>query len=170
MGGEGKSHRKKKAGRKAEKRKAAASKKRQDGGESAAGALSTEQVGGGKGWHIFRSLEGGQMVHCQRSLRAPLPRQACWCERLCSSGQLLDTSFPWPAVPCEYLQAAVLFAVPLLLLLLLQSRRPRGCLLLSLHLQARKQNPKAFIFSSKGKAKLQRARTAEKEQRRMHGG
>lgn len=76
MGGEGKSHRKKKAGRKAEKRKAAASKKRQDGGEGAAGALSTEQ--------------------------------------------------------------------------------------------ARKQNPKAFIFSSKGKAKLQRARTAEKEQRRMH--
>ncbi|KAL4425893.1 hypothetical protein ABPG75_009909 [Micractinium tetrahymenae] len=76
MGGEGKSHRKKKAGRKAEKRKAAASKKREDGGEGAAGALSTEKV--------------------------------------------------------------------------------------------HKQNPKAFIFSSKGKAKLQRARTAEKEQRRMH--
>jgi hypothetical protein len=36
-------------------------------------------------------------------------------------------------------------------------------------LQARKQNPKAFVFSSRGKAKLQRARTAEKEQRRMHG-
>jgi hypothetical protein len=36
-------------------------------------------------------------------------------------------------------------------------------------LQARKQNPKAFVFSSRGKAKLQKARTAEKEQRRMHG-
>ncbi|PSC76713.1 ribosome biogenesis BMS1-like protein [Micractinium conductrix] len=34
--------------------------------------------------------------------------------------------------------------------------------------QARKQNPKAFVFSSRGKAKLQQARTAEKEQRRMH--
>ena len=34
---------------------------------------------------------------------------------------------------------------------------------------ARRQNPKAFIFSSRGKAKIQRARTAEKDQRRMHG-
>ena len=34
---------------------------------------------------------------------------------------------------------------------------------------ARKQNPKAFVFSSRGKAKIQKARTAEKEQRRMHG-
>ena len=34
---------------------------------------------------------------------------------------------------------------------------------------ARKQNPKAFIFKSRGKAKIQRARTAEKDQRRMHG-
>ena len=34
---------------------------------------------------------------------------------------------------------------------------------------ARKQNPKAFVFSSRGKAKVQQARTAEKEQRRMHG-
>lgn len=33
---------------------------------------------------------------------------------------------------------------------------------------ARKQNPKAFIFKSRGKAKIQRARTAEKDQRRMH--
>lgn len=35
---------------------------------------------------------------------------------------------------------------------------------------ARKQNPKAFIFSSRGKAKIQKARSAEKDQRRMHGG
>lgn len=34
--------------------------------------------------------------------------------------------------------------------------------------QARKQNPRAFVFSSRGKAKIQQARTAEKEQRRMH--
>lgn len=34
---------------------------------------------------------------------------------------------------------------------------------------ARKQNPKAFVFSSRGKAKVQQACTAEKEQRRMHG-
>ena len=34
---------------------------------------------------------------------------------------------------------------------------------------ARKQNPKAFVFSSRGKAKVQQARSAEKEQRRMHG-
>ncbi len=33
---------------------------------------------------------------------------------------------------------------------------------------AAKRNPRAFIFSSKGKAKIQKARTAEKEQRRMH--
>lgn len=35
--------------------------------------------------------------------------------------------------------------------------------------ELRKQNPKAFVFSSRGKAKVQQARTAEKEQRRMHG-
>ncbi len=34
---------------------------------------------------------------------------------------------------------------------------------------ARKQNPKAFVYSSRGKAKVQQARSAEKEQRRMHG-
>lgn len=34
--------------------------------------------------------------------------------------------------------------------------------------QARKQNPKAFVFASRGKAKIQQARSAEKEQRRMH--
>lgn len=51
----------------------------------------------------------------------------------------------------------------------LQSQRPRCCLPFFPGPQARKQNPKAFIFSSKGKAKLQQARTAEKEQRRMHG-
>ena len=39
---------------------------------------------------------------------------------------------------------------------------------LSRVLQARKQNPKAFVFASRGKAKIQQARTAEKEQRRMH--
>lgn len=33
---------------------------------------------------------------------------------------------------------------------------------------AAKRNPRAFIFSSKGKAKIQKARSAEKEQRRMH--
>ena len=33
---------------------------------------------------------------------------------------------------------------------------------------AAKRNPRAFIFSSKGKAKIQKARTAEREQRRMH--
>ena len=33
----------------------------------------------------------------------------------------------------------------------------------------RKRNPKAFVFSSRGKAKVQKARSAEKEQRRMHG-
>ena len=32
----------------------------------------------------------------------------------------------------------------------------------------RKRNPKAFVFSSRGKAKVQKARSAEKEQRRMH--
>ena len=31
------------------------------------------------------------------------------------------------------------------------------------------RNPKAFIFSGQGKAKRQASRTAEKEQRRMHG-
>lgn len=35
--------------------------------------------------------------------------------------------------------------------------------------QARRQNPRAFAFQSAGKAKAQRARTAEKEQRRLHG-
>jgi hypothetical protein len=35
--------------------------------------------------------------------------------------------------------------------------------------QARKQNPRAFVFASRGKAKIQQSRTAEKEQRRMHG-
>lgn len=35
--------------------------------------------------------------------------------------------------------------------------------------EAAKRNPKAFIFSSRGKAKIQQARTAEKDQRRMHG-
>ncbi|KDD75621.1 hypothetical protein H632_c588p1, partial [Helicosporidium sp. ATCC 50920] len=34
--------------------------------------------------------------------------------------------------------------------------------------QARKQNPKAFAFSSPGKMRTQAARSAEKEQRRMH--
>ena len=33
---------------------------------------------------------------------------------------------------------------------------------------AAKRNPRAFIFSSKGKAKIQKARSAEKEQKRMH--
>ena len=32
------------------------------------------------------------------------------------------------------------------------------------------RNPKAFINKSRGRAKLQRARTADKEQKRMHGG
>lgn len=35
--------------------------------------------------------------------------------------------------------------------------------------EAAKRNPKAFIFSSRGKAKVQKARSAEKDQRRMHG-
>jgi len=34
--------------------------------------------------------------------------------------------------------------------------------------QARKQNPKAFVFASRGKAKIQKARTADREQKRMH--
>ncbi len=34
---------------------------------------------------------------------------------------------------------------------------------------SKQRNPKAFIFSGSGKAKKQAARTAEKEQRRMHG-
>ena len=34
---------------------------------------------------------------------------------------------------------------------------------------AQQRNPKAFVFSSRGKAKIQKARSAEKEQRRMHG-
>lgn len=33
----------------------------------------------------------------------------------------------------------------------------------------KKQNPKAFAFQSAGKAKAQQARTAEREQRRLHG-
>lgn len=36
-------------------------------------------------------------------------------------------------------------------------------------LQARKQNPKAFVFASRGKAKIQLARSADRDQRRMHG-
>ena len=31
------------------------------------------------------------------------------------------------------------------------------------------RNPKAFVFSSRGRAKQQRARTAERDQRRLHG-
>ena len=31
------------------------------------------------------------------------------------------------------------------------------------------KNPKAFVFASRGRAKIQKARSAEKEQRRMHG-
>eukprot|EP00887_Chlorella_sp_A99_P004810 scaffold4.g4810.t1 len=34
--------------------------------------------------------------------------------------------------------------------------------------QARKQNPKAFVFASRGKAKIQMARSAERDQRRLH--
>ena len=34
---------------------------------------------------------------------------------------------------------------------------------------ARQRNPKAFVFSGSGKAKKSAARTAEREQRRMHG-
>lgn len=30
-------------------------------------------------------------------------------------------------------------------------------------------NPKAFVFKSRGKAKLQRVRSGEKEQKRLHG-
>ena len=33
----------------------------------------------------------------------------------------------------------------------------------------KQRNPKAFTVTSRGRAKLQRARTAEKEQKRMHG-
>ena len=33
---------------------------------------------------------------------------------------------------------------------------------------AKRRNPRAFIFSSKGKAKIQKARSAERDQRRMH--
>ena len=35
--------------------------------------------------------------------------------------------------------------------------------------QAARQNPRAFAFQSAGKAKANHARSAEKEQRRMHG-
>lgn len=35
--------------------------------------------------------------------------------------------------------------------------------------QKRQANPRAFAFQSAGKAKAQRARSAEKEQRRLHG-
>ncbi len=35
--------------------------------------------------------------------------------------------------------------------------------------EQRKQNPKAFAFQSAGKAKSQQARSAEREQRRLHG-
>lgn len=31
------------------------------------------------------------------------------------------------------------------------------------------KNPKAFVFASRGRAKIQKARSAEKDQRRMHG-
>ena len=34
---------------------------------------------------------------------------------------------------------------------------------------SKQRNPKAFTVKSTGRAKLQRARTAEKEQKRMHG-
>lgn len=104
MGGEGKSHRKKKAGRKAEKRKAAASKKRQDGGEGAAGALSTEQVS-----------RRERLVDARAQGRCPGPAVCCWRSSpapqltntmallgtalLCSAG-LLFASLPWPRVPC----------------------------------------------------------------------
>lgn len=35
--------------------------------------------------------------------------------------------------------------------------------------EAKQRNPKAFVFSSRGNAKKQQMRSAEKEQRRMHG-
>lgn len=35
---------------------------------------------------------------------------------------------------------------------------------------AKQRNPKAFVFKSRGRAGAARARTAEKDQRRMHGG
>jgi ribosome biogenesis protein BMS1 len=35
--------------------------------------------------------------------------------------------------------------------------------------EQRQRNPKAFVNASRGRAKLQRARTADKEQKRMHG-
>lgn len=35
--------------------------------------------------------------------------------------------------------------------------------------EQRKQNPKAFAFKSANKAKAQQARSAEREQRRLHG-
>ena len=35
--------------------------------------------------------------------------------------------------------------------------------------ELRKQNPRAFAFQSAGAAKASRARSAEKEQRRLHG-
>lgn len=34
---------------------------------------------------------------------------------------------------------------------------------------APKQNPKAFVFSTRGKAKKNQARSAERDQRRLHG-
>ncbi len=34
---------------------------------------------------------------------------------------------------------------------------------------AKARNPKAFVFSGRGKAKLQQARSAERDQKRMHG-
>ena len=34
---------------------------------------------------------------------------------------------------------------------------------------AKARNPKAFVFSGRGKAKLQHARSAERDQKRMHG-
>ena len=34
---------------------------------------------------------------------------------------------------------------------------------------AKARNPKAFVFSGRGKAKLQQTRSAERDQKRMHG-
>lgn len=107
MGGEGKSHRKKKAGRKAEKRKAAEGKKKAGSG----GGISNEQASAAS------NIGRARHVHA-----------------LCGTGCYQENSST-----------------------------------LGPTLQARKQNPKAFVFASRGKAKLQRSRTAEKEQRRMHG-
>ena len=34
---------------------------------------------------------------------------------------------------------------------------------------AKLRNPKAFVFQSRGRAQIQKARSAEKDQRRLHG-